>query len=75
MKRLIPLALGAVALLAFAFVQHANEEASGQGPVAQTTTPLPLPVPAPLMTPIPTLTPIPIVTPMPLATTVPSAAQ
>jgi hypothetical protein len=72
MKRLIPLALGAIALLAFAFVQHANEEASGQGPVAQTATILP--APAPLMTPIPTLTPIPIVTPMPLGTQVPSGA-
>jgi hypothetical protein len=69
MKRFIPLAVGALALAAFAFAQHATGFASGQNPVAQTATTIPAPVPA--MTPIPTLTPIAAITPVPLTTTTP----
>ncbi|HTJ26650.1 MAG TPA: hypothetical protein VMA36_10870 [Candidatus Limnocylindria bacterium] len=72
MKRLIPLAFGVLALVAFAMVQHASGFA-GENPVGQAATAMPMPVPA--MTPIPTLTPLPMVTPMPMGTSMPSGAQ
>jgi hypothetical protein len=78
MKRLVPLIVGALVLIAFALAQRAIGFAStgspvGESPVAQTATTIPIPG-APIMTPIPTLTPLPVGTPLPVATAVPSVA-
>jgi hypothetical protein len=69
MHRLIPLAIGALAVAVFALAQHTVQLTAGESPVGQTETVMPMPVPA--MTPIPTLTPLPIATPMPMGTTMP----
>jgi hypothetical protein len=72
MKRLVPLIVGALVLIAFALAQRAIGFASTENPVAQAATAIPMP--APIMTPIPTLTPLPVGTPLPAGTMVPSGA-
>jgi hypothetical protein len=72
MNRLIPLLLGALALVAFALAQRTISSAAVETPVMQAATAAPMP--APIMTPIPTLTPLPFGTPLPLGTMVPSGA-